>query len=62
MATACAACGGTGVCPHCLGRGVEQFTWRDPALCEACGGLGVCHGCDGSGEAPLVKPDDPTYT
>lgn len=62
MATACAACSGRGVCPHCLGRGVEEFSWRDAALCTECGGQGVCAACGGSGEAPLVKPNIPTYT
>ena len=62
MGTACAACGGMGVCPRCLGHGVEEFPWRDAALCEHCGGQGICAACDGRGEAPLVKPDDPTYT
>jgi len=62
VATACAACDGMGVCPRCFGRGVEEFPWRDPALCERCGGRGICTACSGSGEAPLVKPNDPSYT
>ena len=62
MATPCTSCGGMGVCPHCLGRGVEEFPWRDSSLCAGCGGQGICSACGGSGEAPLVKPNDPTYT
>ncbi len=62
MATPCEACSGMGVCPHCQGRGVEEFAWRDAAPCGECGGLGICAFCGGSGVAPLVKPSDPSYT
>lgn len=62
MATPCATCGGMGVCPTCQGTGIEEFPWRDPVLCGSCGGQGHCAACSGSGEAPLVNPQDPTYT
>lgn len=40
----CPACGDTGFCRACLGRGIRE-RWLGKVRCEACLGQGVCRRC-----------------
>lgn len=44
VAKPCASCSDTGLCPHCLGRGVRRRLGFD-LRCDRCNGQGICPRC-----------------
>ena len=58
MKQTCGVCGGTGKCPECFGRAVDD----DGEDCQVCSGDGFCYQCEGNGILESEGPPEVPFS